>query len=426
MGVLGGADRSDISFDRLLSGVTIKSVSPYWSISGNATGSEFGFGQWQHRDLTATRCEQACLASARCTSFSMTTAGGIPSCVFCSACELRKDPGWQSWLRSEGDGRLRRAQPVTHRTLQPLLQSAYSQALYGAHDLVPMDSLRVVWLEMLPRKALRTIAEGVGVCKWESKPPLLPFYAMNDMRVNPRGAMWVHRPASEVRPASDHEWVEIVHCKNPFIEAYRPLRPSRLVQAPWKLAPAWFWVAPGSGVAVNVGRSLVVPSWSVALKLLHDTFGGMSATDLGVLCDSAAPSLPPPKGKLRGYDSIQILSHQEYFSREPRHELILLKRRECEGLTADAKRSSSSSNKDDNGLRCGRPPHHLYACTDGHPGLRGMQTCHSFAQHEFGPPHSPVRRAMGSSLSRFKRGSPCSRSGCYSTTANGTLEYWCA
>jgi hypothetical protein len=124
MGVLGGADRSDISFDRLLSGVTIKSVSPYWSISGNATGSEFGFGQWQHRDLTATRCEQACLASARCTSFSMTTAGGIPSCVFCSACELRKDPGWQSWLRSEGDGRLRRAQPVTHRTLQPLLQSA--------------------------------------------------------------------------------------------------------------------------------------------------------------------------------------------------------------------------------------------------------------------------------------------------------------
>ena len=86
---------------------------------------------------------------------------------------------------------------------------------------------------------------------------------------------------------------------------------------------------------------------------------------------------------------------QEYFSREPRHEIVLLNDAECGQLRPDV-------------AMCGRHPH-LRACTDDDHALRGMATCRRFNKKEFSP---RVRRSVRS-LSRFMPNSRCSHSPCH-------------
>ena len=124
---------------------------------------------------------------------------------------------FSSWSKKRGDGvsiRFQRTLPVTRAVLEPLLHGAYSTELYGGRGRVPLRSLRVVWLSLLSRQALHAISTSAGVCKWESKPPLHPFYSVHDMHVNPLNAMWIH-PPSGLAPTPrlpNHSWVEVVHC----------------------------------------------------------------------------------------------------------------------------------------------------------------------------------------------------------------------
>ena len=63
-------------------------------------------------------------------------------------------------------------------------------------------------------------------------------------------------------------------------------------------------------------------------------------------------------------DSVQVLAHQEYFNtREPRHELIMLRLLECTPLHASTPQ-----------LMCGREPW-LRPCVDGEPALRRLASC---------------------------------------------------
>ena len=110
-------------------------------------------------------------------------------------------------------------------------------------------------------------------------------------------------------------------------------------------------------------------------------------------------------------DTIQILRpRQEYFSREPRHEILWLKHAECATLRHDTP-----------GVKCGRAPH-LFDCPADSPALGYMARCKSSGKPEFGP---RVRHAFGGKLAmhRYQPASPCSHSPCYREV--GHSEYYC-
>ena len=57
------------------------------------------------------------------------------------------------------------------------LQGNYSVALYGAPDRVPLESLKIVWLQLLSERALRSIAGQGGICLLHAKFLFPAFYS---------------------------------------------------------------------------------------------------------------------------------------------------------------------------------------------------------------------------------------------------------
>jgi hypothetical protein len=250
-----------------------------------------------------------------------------------------------------------------------------------------MEELRLVWLSLLSDANLSAVRRIAPLCKWESKPPLLPFYTVQDVVASPRDSLWVHVPSGSRRPSPNFSWVEVAHCAHPRTNGGQPA---------WKNAPMWFYAAPGSSVSLNVGVTAVVPTWRDAAALLQKVFArAMPRMPRSRLrCEPATAS----RG-LRHLDTIQIVSpRQEYFSREPRHELVWLRHPECAPLTPGMP-----------GIMCGRWPH-LTPCSDSSPGLRLMARCHHAGQAELSP---RVRRAIGRPLPRFSPGGLCSSSSCF-------------
>lgn len=344
---------------------------------------------------TPEMCQAACAASERCTHFSHSAAS--QTCRFCAACELHGSMNgsqFTSWSKLQGNTFEPTPRNATTAALAPLLQSAYSEELYGAAGRVPMQSLRVVWLSLLPKSALEHIAT-VGCCRWESKPPLYPFYSTQDMLANPMDAMWVHQPAP-VTAAASFSWVEVVHCPN---DGAWP-RVADVRRHAWKFGPQWLYAAPGSGISVNLGRTLAVSSWAEAAVVLAKHFFPYKLPRSYRCVLEQGRWLRPPDAFHanrinRSVDSLQILGHQEYFSTEPRHEIILLGDAECAHL-----RPAS--------VMCGRYPH-LRRCSEANPALQAMSQCRPYSRQLFS---QRVRRIVRLQ-SRFKPESRCSHSACH-------------
>lgn len=209
------------------------------------------------------------------------------------------------------------------------------------------------------------------------------------------------------RPVENHAWVEVTHCAQlgDITEATeakcsqlrtearngtrRPIKNGRLAfqcmriagqrgSWAWRFGTMWFYVAPGSGVSVNVGRSQTFSDYAAAIKflglamraepLLRNGHGGVYAADVN-----------ESRGLANQLDSIQILTHDEYFSTEPRYELVLLRHAECERLDQLPSRI----------MKCGRHPH-LEPCATGSPALRRVVTC----KHGSSSIHKSVHRHM--------------------------------
>ena len=101
-------------------------------------------------------------------------------------------------------------------------------------------------------------------------------------------------------------------------------------------------------------------------------------------------------------------SRYEYFSREPRHEVIWLRHPECARL----KHSTP-------GVRCGRTPN-TFPCSPQSPVLKFMASCWPFSHSEFSP---RVRSSLGGrSLDRYNPDSPCSSSPCFPSFRNDLVE----
>ena len=215
----------------------------------------------------------------------------------------------------------------------------------------------------------------------------------------------------------------------------------------------WLYVAEGSGVSLNVGRSVAVSSYWEAVNMLERYFPGntsaarcgcggereaaksgratMAATarrparaTSGAELGSPSPQISPPGGQIGApklarreefdlgaispdIDTIQILQHQEYFSRESRHEIISLAHRECAALHPGTPR-----------VMCGREPF-LRRCDPSSRPLLAMRRCKGYRQRTF----SAEVASDVVTLSRFAEGSKCSSSRCFGYL--GSSEQFC-
>ena len=134
--------------------------------------------------------------------------------------------------------------------------------------------------------------------KWDKScdgaPTLMGRYAKFDP---PRGTtLWTrHRDHS---PLANHTWVEISHCASTFGR-----RAACGVLANWP-CPPWFYVTRGSGVYLNIGRTLV--AWSHEDAAAHLTgkaeWCGTCTTLLNLLTFRA---------RAMGYDTLQIVGHSD-------------------------------------------------------------------------------------------------------------------
>lgn len=407
-------------------------------------------------------CVDACLSSDRCTFFShgaeldAATSKIVNVCRFCSSCELTAagELGHTSWARAPRTGsRYRRFGGSVLAPLAPWLAADYSVKLYGGGRRTPnvTDGLRVIYLDLLDLEAVRLLAQ-VGVCEFEGKPPLQPLYAKQDLFKTPINTVWIH-PETAPQPIADHGWVEVTHCPVNLESERRSLR-----FLAWKHTPLWAYAAAGSGVSMNVGRTLVLRSYSEAERLLTALFPGYLSG--GATCAAAnvshrhcqRPDGSPPRLHCRPQglswmaqygaaavnleakldfaevDSLQILEHKEYFSREPRHEIVFLRHRECEPLSHDHPN-----------VRCGRAPQ-LRPCPpadDSQSPLWRMANCNN---HPAQPWYDgAVRRKLRSrsglgnpkllearlKLSRFRPDSPCSSSPCFRGGPNRASGWFC-
>jgi hypothetical protein len=152
------------------------------------------------RNMSASleSCQQHCARTADCTFVSF-SSGPPTHCQLCASCELLPSFDgriYSSFVRVAAPSTIRHFKRVDPTAFPAAaLQGAYSRALYGAPDRVPLQSLRLVWLDLLPPAALG-FATAVGVCQHASMPPLRPFMIIRDSvgRINPRDALWVRPP----------------------------------------------------------------------------------------------------------------------------------------------------------------------------------------------------------------------------------------
>ena len=200
-----------------------------------------------------------------------------------------------------------------------------------------MRDLRVVFADLLPRGALRALA-SVGVCKAEAAPPFNPFYWGHDIKANPRNSFWISRTLGP-QPAANDTWLEVTHCAQ---QAYRSGGSS---------FPFWAYEAPGSGISMNVGSTMVADSYNHATALLRQAFPKREGAAMADGEVSAALANSP----LAGLDSLQVINHREYHSVEARHEIIFLGLRESDDVLGAAARAPGV-------LKCGRHPA-LFECT---------------------------------------------------------------
>ena len=135
-------------------------------------------------------------------------------------------------------------------TLLHELNTSYSEALYGKPGrMPPLSELRVIWPHALSSEANASLAVALvchptGQTAFRLRSTVYPF--VSNSFIN-HAAIWLHQPVSSFAAATSKSWVEVTHC------AYR----SR-VEGTTRLSPLWFYQAPGSGVSVGVGRTLVI------------------------------------------------------------------------------------------------------------------------------------------------------------------------
>ena len=322
------------------------------------------------------------------------------------------------------------------RMLRSLLQMDYSAALYGRTDAVNASVLQLVYLSLLPPAALRTIRDRIGLCtlttgltappagdsSWRcvANPGCFPVcqasFAPGHLLVSPghgdadpRDSVWLWPNALRAEPVPSHKWVEVSHCA---ISAGL----QRQCGSKCGQGLMWFYRAVGSGVSLNVGRTVLI-----------DEVDAMSALAVsGPVLSRAISHLKRERNstlmlRLRRYlglsdrevarlTTVQRTNHRESTCLPRKHEVILL-------LSPDDASYNRLSEASDiataaavlgpTRLQCGAHPS-LFPCPVDHPALRLMAQCS--ASNTQPPRHSAeVRRHAGSCLTEHDESSGTTR-----------------
>ena len=147
--------------------------------------------------------------------------------------------------------------------LQAELNSDYAAALYGPAARFKLDQTRVIWPSLLSSSGRATLkravyCRGVQLCNSKSRSRGQHCAERNStvLFVQPPGnflnseALWVHQPEWRLpRPPVTDQWAEVSHCF--YWSPHEHVHPG---------TPMFFFHAPGSGVWLNVGRTLLVES----------------------------------------------------------------------------------------------------------------------------------------------------------------------
>ena len=246
------------------------------------------------------------------------------------------------------------------------LQGNYSQTLYGHEGRVDAGALSLIWLPLISNETLEFLM-CMGVCAWEPVPArtgrqLLPLHAPHST-VAPGAAIWrYHMTPSSAVPS--HGWVEVAHASRLERNRTRSRGSNTVTGEPW------FYVARGSGVSLNVGRTVAVTDFPN--------------------CTKPDPRKKPEAYRMLGVDlsqldSIQLLDvcdpadSQAWKPRGFRHEIVLLGTDllcEADSLLNAALAAhvppAPAEYRGPPTVMCGRVPH-LFACTGKYPPLQLMQ-----------------------------------------------------
>uniref|UniRef100_A0A7S3C4G4 Uncharacterized protein n=1 Tax=Haptolina ericina TaxID=156174 RepID=A0A7S3C4G4_9EUKA len=161
----------------------------------------------------------------------------------------------------------------------------------------------------------------------------------------------------------------------------------------WKHGFMWMYVAPGAGVSVNIGKTRAFSSHGEAEAFIRSALD-MSAP-LRPGCRAGVLMKAHPASEL---DSIQIVRHAEHFSREVRHEVVMLHHAECTRLSASLPE-----------LRCGRWPH-LSNCTADSPALARLSDCRQWDK-VLSKPRRGLLRTAAQDCARTPSRSTCYHNG---------------
>ena len=245
------------------------------------------------------------------------------------------------------------------------LNGSYSEALYGAAGRLPAD-LRVVWPSLLSDDARRALA-GAVECRFHPRLPPNALHFTADAIQHQQAALWVHQ-RSDPPFAPTGTTLEVAHCAFAGVRGGDLVRPN---------SPMWFFVVPGSGVSVDVGRTLhASPERFGAARVgrmhkalvsgdyrnFHKQLRNLTAeeeVEAEVRCFSrrGVPSCFPA---LLEYDSVQFPGWKRRCAGCSSSELVMLAwGRELEFVTEHLDH-----------LRCGRAPHELRPCTPTDAAVR--------------------------------------------------------
>lgn len=214
------------------------------------------------------------------------------------------------------------------------LQSYYSILLYGGDFRCDLGEMRLIWIPLLRPHTVKLLNAS---CQETIDQP---FYLAPDQYQ--AAALWVYQPDSP--PLEDHQWVEVVHCP-------------RAHSAETDGIAMWFFIAPGSGVSINLGRTHVLNPQ----KESKDTPGSEykyfdeKGTDKNYYNNLRA-----------SYDTIQIL----HTGTERLSEVVLLTINDA-GLGENAGIVSLGENQ----VRCGRPPYLRKCDVASSPAFQMISRC---------------------------------------------------
>ena len=245
----------------------------------------------------------------------------------------------------------------TWRHLVDRLQGDYSQALYHRSHQVDWTSLNIVWLPLLDAGTTNVLTQ-MGVCFWEPRflnVPLenrsleLPLHAPHSP-TSPDASVWRH---TEQQGIESYGWVEVTHTDEPQRKGRLP----------------WFYVAHGSGVSLNVGRTAIVDSSKSATRCIRG-----SPKDVHTLPACLAHGL-----NLSTLDSIQMLHVYDpgdsvAWRHGFRHEILLLRTELLdEGGAVGLMQAAVAGHRKESlpAIMCGKPPS-LFPCSPSHPPLQYM------------------------------------------------------